>query len=97
MTPKAPMVGRGLIARLVRAGLALLRLVALASAYESINFFFYVTVLSNILAIVLFAGMAIRPDWIASNGTFRGAVTLYMIITGLVYAVLLRPSKRTWG
>lgn len=97
MAKKTLLVGRGPIARLVRAGLALLTIAALASAFESVNFFFYFTVLSNILMIVLFAGMAIRPDWIAANGAFRGAVTLYMVITGLVYAVLLRPIEADVG
>lgn len=32
-----------------------------------------------------------------SNGLFRGAVTLYMTITGMVYAVLLRPIEADVG
>ena len=70
---------------------------ALVTAFESLNFFFYFTVLSNILAAILFAGLAIRPEWMASNARFRGAVTLYMVITGLVYAVLLRPIEADVG
>lgn len=56
------------------------------------NFFSYFTVLSNILAVVAFIGGAV----IASQGIkskqfdfFRGAVTFYMIVTGIVFALLL--------
>jgi hypothetical protein len=77
--------------------LSLAILAALVTAFESLNFFFYFTVLSNILAAMLFAGLATRPDWMSTNGRFRGAVTLYMVITGLVYAVLLRPIAADVG
>ncbi len=91
------MLGRGAVARVLRALLALAILAALAVSYVSINFFFYFTVLSNILAAVMLAGQAISPGWMSSNGTFRGAVTLYMVITGMVYAVLLAPIEADVG
>lgn len=90
-------LGRGLLARVIRLGLALAIVAALVTAFESLNFFFYFTVLSNILAAVLFASLAVRPDWMSSSGRFRGAVTLFMVITGLVYAVLLRPIEADVG
>ena len=90
-------LGRGLLARVIRLGLALAIVAALVTAFESLNFFFYFTVLSNILAAALFAGLALRPDWMSSSGRFRGAVTLFMVITGLVYAVLLRPIEADVG
>ena len=86
-------LGRGLPGRAIRASLSLAIVAALVTAFESLNFFFYFTVLSNVLAAVLFAGLAMRPEWESSNARFRGAVTLYMVITGLVYAVLLRPIE----
>jgi hypothetical protein len=53
------------------------------------NFFSYFTVLSNVLcAFVLGVGAVLDPSserW----DRFRGAVTTYMVITGIVYAVLL--------
>ncbi len=91
------MLGRGGVARIVRGLLALAIVAALATAYSSINFFFYFTVLSNILAAVLLAGLAVSPGWMSSNGAFRGAVTLYMVITGMVYAVLLAPIEADVG
>jgi hypothetical protein len=71
-------LGRGLVSRLVRAGLAVLILAALVVAYESVNFFFYFTVLSNILLIAVLAGEAINPGWMDTNGVLRGASTLYI-------------------
>jgi hypothetical protein len=53
------------------------------------NFFSFFTIESNLLAIVvLLAGGALdprSPRW----AYLRGAATLYMVITGIVYAVLL--------
>ena len=62
--------------------------------FDPINFFFYFTVLSNIAAAVLLAFEAVRPAAMSSPGSavVRGAVTLYMAVTGLVYAVLLAPQ-----
>ncbi len=91
------MLGRGTVSRVLRGLLAILIVAALAVAYVSINFFFYFTVLSNIMAALLLAGQTVKPGWMSSNGTFRGAVTLYMSITGMVYAVLLRPIEADVG
>jgi hypothetical protein len=85
------------VARVVRGILALLIAAALVSAFESINFFFYFTTLSNILAAMLMASIALRPELVATQAVWRGAVTLYMTITGLVYAVLLRPIEADVG
>lgn len=90
-------LGRGFVSRLVRAGLAVLILAALVVAYESVNFFFYFTVLSNIILIAVLAGEAITPRWMDTNGLLRGGSTLYMAVTGLVYAVLLRPIEADVG
>jgi hypothetical protein len=90
-------LGRGFVARLVRAGLAALIVTALVVAFESVNFFFYFTILSNILLAAVLAVEAIRPGWMGTNGLLRGASTLYMAVTGLVYAVLLRPIEADVG
>lgn len=90
-------LGRGPVARLIRGALAVWIVVAMATAYGGINFFFYFTILSNVLAAALLATQAVRPNWMDSNGTIRGAVTLYMTITGVVYAVLLRPIEADVG
>jgi hypothetical protein len=92
-----PELGHGKVARVLRGTLAVLIAAALVSAYESLNFFFYFTVLSNILAAILMAALALRPFPLLDNGLTRGAVTLYMTITGLVYAVLLRPIEADVG
>ncbi|MFD1814082.1 Pr6Pr family membrane protein [Rhodococcus gannanensis] len=78
--------------RLVFGALGLLALVWIPLHTENLdwfNYFGYFTVLSNVLAvIVLLAGAAADPldrGW----QMFRGAVTVYMVITGIVYAILL--------
>lgn len=58
------------------------------------NFFSFFTVLSNTMAVVLLAMLAWAPERSSSPrfSLFRGAVTVYMSVTGLVYAVLLAPT-----
>lgn len=98
MTMSSPQVlGRGLVARLVRGLLAGSITAALITAYTSINFFFYFTILSNVLAAILMLALAIRPNLVGTLATPRGAVTLYMTITGIVYATLLRPIEADVG
>ncbi|WP_206490612.1 Pr6Pr family membrane protein [Rhodococcus sp. KRD162] len=60
-----------------------------ASTFSLANYFSYFTVLSNVATVlVLMIGGLIDPR---SSGwqLVRGAVTLYMVITGIIYAVLL--------
>lgn len=85
-----PIMGMGTLARVIRGLVVVLIIAASVQSYGS-NFFFYFTILSNLLTVVLLGGQALRPDWMRSNAFFRGAVTLYMTITGLVYAVVLAP------
>jgi hypothetical protein len=84
----------GVIVRVVRAAAAVLGVVAISVALAEstgtvANFVSFFTIESNILAVVVFAGGALltrpSPGW----AYFRGAVTLYMTITGIVYAALL--------
>lgn len=67
------------------------------------NFFSYFTILSNVLAVALFAVMAWRDPG-SDRLQFlrlqdlrfqylRGAVTLYMVITGIVYNALLADAE----
>lgn len=58
------------------------------------NFFSFFTVLSNTSAVVMLTMLAMRPgrDESAGFAMFRGAVTVYMSVTGLVYALVLFPS-----
>ncbi|WP_423981048.1 Pr6Pr family membrane protein [Ilumatobacter sp.] len=58
------------------------------------NFFSYFTVLSNLAAMVLLGSLALRPGLVSRAPfiIFRGAVTVYMAITGIVYNVLLAPA-----
>ena len=80
---------RGL--RLAAAGLGIAALgTALVQSTGSVaNFFSYFTVESNILAVVVLAGGAVLTGCPRGWPYFRGAVTLYMAITGIVYALLL--------
>ena len=58
-----------------------------------VNFFSYFTMLSNVLACLMLVGLELRGG--EPLGRFarwaRGGVTLYMTMTGLIYAVLLAP------
>ena len=62
--------------------------------FRAANFFSYFTVLSNLLLVVTFAALAVRPELDRSPRflVLRGTAALAMIITGLVYAVLLAPA-----
>lgn len=59
-----------------------------------IRFFSFFTVLSNTAAVVMLGLHAGRPDRDRGTGfaVFRGAVTVYMSVTALVYAVVVAPS-----
>jgi hypothetical protein len=91
------------IARSVRAALATAIVVALTDqfffgadlpTFRTVNFFSYFTVLSNISAAAVLGALAVRPALARDHAmsVARGAVTLYMTVTGLVYAVLLAPA-----
>lgn len=63
--------------------------------FRAINFFSYFTVLSNIGAAGLLLAIGLRPALLADERVqlVRGAVTLYMAITGIVYNLLLAPNS----
>ncbi|HEY8999520.1 MAG TPA: Pr6Pr family membrane protein [Candidatus Saccharimonadales bacterium] len=82
--------------RIVAAELALVAIIAQLSRQVSggnsvANFFSYFTVQSNLLAIgVLGFGAATLPGGQPKSfNAWRGAATLYLVITGIVYALLL--------
>lgn len=88
--------------RLVRGATALGILVALTAQFlfgsdfpmfSALNFFSYFTVLSNVSAMVVLGVLAARPELEGDRVTSlaRGAVTLYMAVTGIVYNLLLAP------
>jgi hypothetical protein len=59
------------------------------------NFFSYFTVVSNIVLVITFVALAIRPS-LAHDAPFltlRGIATMNIVVTGLVYAVLLAPAS----
>jgi hypothetical protein len=57
------------------------------------NFFSFFTIDSNILAVLTLVGLEFAgdtvPGWVARR--IRGGATLYMAMTGIIYAVLLAP------
>lgn len=69
------------------------------SSFRPYRFFCFFTILSNIAAVALLALLAVRPGLVADGrvGRVRGAITLYMAVTGVVYAVLLAPSAADVG
>jgi hypothetical protein len=90
--------------RLVRAAFGLLALASVVWGWlhhepdiSTVNYFSYFTTLSNIiggLALLLCVDRRIsrRP----STEWLRGAATLYLVITGVIYAVLLGGETHTW-
>jgi hypothetical protein len=83
------------VARLAFAGLGSAAVVAAVRAGTGGlgNFFSYFTVESNLLAIaVLIIGGLVNPQG-RSWAYLRGAATLFMIITGIVYAALLANAE----
>ena len=89
--------------RAIRLALASLLTVALVSqlfigmsrsSLTVVRFFSYFTVLSNAGAVVMLTMLAMRPGRDGSLGfaTFRGAVTVYMSVTFLVYVTILYPQ-----
>lgn len=90
-----PLNGAGALAvRAARLGFAALGIAAIVEAVVDrtgslVNFFSFFTIESNLMAIVvLLVGGAADPR---SRGWAwgRGAVTFFMVVTGIVYAVLL--------
>jgi hypothetical protein len=83
-------------ARLAFAGLALAAIIvqlhhAPADSRAVVNFFSFFTIDANLLAIVVLSLTAVRGSRPRSAGleALRGAATLYMAITGVVFALLL--------
>jgi FAR-17a/AIG1-like protein len=85
---------RGLLAALIAAAVVFQLQRSVDSAFEAVNFFSFFTILSNVFAAAFLAWQVARPP--ESQGrvgaSVRGAMTLYMCITGIVYAVLLGPA-----
>ncbi|GAB2665759.1 Pr6Pr family membrane protein [Nocardia goodfellowii] len=84
--------------RILRIGFAVLGLIALINGpvanwddpgYSMANFFSYFTIQSNVIAFVVLSVGGLWDPQGRNWRLFRGAATLYMIITGVVYAVLL--------
>ncbi|SDC97861.1 Pr6Pr family membrane protein [Rhodococcus tukisamuensis] len=84
--------------RALRLAFAALGVVALAwipireidsDSFSVVNYFSYFTILSNVLTVVVFAVGGLTDPQSRRWQLFRGATTLYMVITGIIYAVLL--------
>lgn len=110
MAPGARTLGREGVAprpvttgyRVALAGLSITAIVVQLSRVidrdgSVVHFFSYFTIQSNVLAIVSFLWATVASYRIVSHGLdrFRGAVVVYMLMTGVVYALLL--SGRTAG
>lgn len=94
------MHGRELALSLVRLAFAALAVVAMTYQFASLsdrpsfdatNFFSFFTIQTNILAAAMLALAAVvgRPERTVFFDAARGAVTLYIAITGVVFALLL--------
>jgi hypothetical protein len=67
--------------------------------FSAVNFFSYFTILSNVAALVALGAAALHPPLLGDDRfqALRGAATLYMTVTGIVYAVLLAPRVADLG
>lgn len=82
------------LTRILRVAAAALGIAALIAANSERtgpfpNFLSFFTIESNILTVVVFAVGGLLDPRGTRWAYFRGAVTLYMVITGIVYAALL--------
>src|SRR5580765_7780915 len=68
-----------------------------ADVFKPGNFFSFFTIQSNILGVVALTAAAFvpRPDRSAEFDVARGAATLYMAITGVVFALLLSGHQES--
>ena len=68
---------------------------------RTVNYFSFFTILTNILVALAFTGPLIDADrrlarWSASEGV-RAAVTLYIVVVGVVYHLLIAPHWKPQG
>lgn len=85
-----------MVVRILRCACAVYGLTALlwiplrnAEGFSLANYLSYFTIESNIAAAVVLIVGGLRDPQSRTWQTVRGAVTLYMVITGIVYAALL--------
>ncbi len=66
-----------------------------AGGWHTANYFSYFTILSNLFAAGILLAGALRGAGARSGATdmLRGAAVMYMLTTGIVYAVLLSGQK----
>lgn len=92
--------------RVARAVMALAIVIALATQlilasdnplFSPFNFFSYFTVLSNVSAVVILTMLVARPRQSPGFDVWRGASTLYMAVTFLVYVTVLLPLETDVG
>jgi hypothetical protein len=94
--------------RIARLSVALAIVVALTAqfvlgleiaSFRTSNFFSYFTVLSNVIAAGVLLVLAADPTRTYSHafGRWRGAATLYMAVTGVVYVTVLLPLDTDVG
>lgn len=66
-----------------------------ASAFETtVRFFTFFTILTNLMVAIFFSGQLLSPanrfrQWLSGAGIYT-ALTIYILVVGLVYQVLLR-------
>lgn len=86
------------IYRIARASLAALGLSAILleiftltgeGSFHVGNFFSFFTILSNLAAVILLAYFAFKKQPTTRDQAFRTATTLYMIMTGVIFSILL--------
>lgn len=90
-------IGRLALAALSLAGVVTQLVIAATSGFGVVNFFSYFTILSNILASVVFIVSAVRllrgSEPSEGDVAIRGASVVYMLFVGVVFTTLLRDVE----
>lgn len=85
-------------ARAIRVALGLLGLSSIVieiivlrneGVFNAFNFFSFFTILSNLFAALFLIYFGLTDNFSNKTQVIRGAVTLYMLMTGVIFAVLL--------
>jgi hypothetical protein len=93
---KLTAIGRILFGLLTVGALFVQLLTSINNGWSIVNFFSFFTVESNILAAIMLLSIGIY-ELAGKSGKqialFRGAVTLYMTVTGIIYVLLLSGNE----
>jgi hypothetical protein len=86
---------RGLVALAITIAVVYQLIESIDRGASIVNFFSFFTILSNVAAVALLGYESLRDR--DAPPALRGSITVYMVITGLIHAVLLAPVTADVG